>query len=679
MVGHSMNGSRLRRTRQGASLIEILVVIVIFTVGILGAVQVFPGGLAILRANKSNTVADALARAEMERMKADVEQLPDAVFALNYPVISATLREREIDLQRRVGDLSPPSQVTGMDNQGVLFDVDGGLGNWQLFTGGNIMRQVVGEGRRIPAPRFVDGPAGARFGGVLTLQFAPLFLEINANDPDLGQIPFLVYGNDLIRRITDGDVSDPFPVREDYISFVESENDTANGQFMTLPQGAFRPDLPAGANSRAFRVSARVRFTDGGGNVVAQDLVRVVRLQMAASGQPRFNVPINMLSLFADPSGTLSAQYVEPDTVTVARLFEQVTNFLTDAQIQSSSGLLDDAVYQYQVLNDRLGIFLFHPRGAQYTERRVRGRLPMRARVDYSVLDWRNLRDDFRVPSTSPFQQRLVVQSLKVGGNRGPDGRVYNGLGFQVPDGAGGLVERDFLVVDRETGAIVLPSSYQVDKSLGIVSFVDVDNNLANGLTADVVYAGTNVTERILDVRNRAFRAIYQANQEYAVVPSKAFTRYRGTFSSTLGVGQFYIGGTDAGAPLSLPTRLYFPLGDVGRKVVVGEVWYTDAGGNRRNLVEQEFIIRGPGPTDWNRYGFIDIRDKDANAAQFDFSFGYAVTSVRGASVGVRVLWNPSSFVLTGDPAENMRRLGAYLSNTRQVRTETFMMRGAEE
>ncbi len=422
-------------------------------------------------------------------------------------------------------------------------------------------------------------------------------------------------------------------------------------------------------------------FTDAGGALVAQDLIRVVRVSATLPGARRFNVPFDLRTLFNDPSGILTTVRVEADTVQVARLFEEVGTFLTEAQIGASRNILDDAVYQYQRLNDRLGSFLFHPQGAQYVENRAQGRVPLRARVDYNVLDWRNLRDDFRVPNNAPYQQKLIVDSIKVGGNRGIDGRNYTGLGFTVPNGTGGQVEQDFLLIDRESGATVLPNSYRIDKSGSVLRFEDVDGNPANGLSADLVFAGTNVASRVADIRNRSFRAIYQANGEFAVQPVKSFSRYRQTFSSTLGVGQTYVGGTDINAPASLPTRLYFPLSDIGKKIIVGEIWYRDGVNALRNLTEQEFIIRAPGPTDWNRYAYIDIRERDPNAQSFDFSFayGYVARNVRGASIGVRVFWNSSSFNLDPDPGENMRRLGAYLSQTRRITTETFLMKQVEE
>ncbi len=665
-----MNFRGMSTKQRGSSLIEILVVIVIFTVGILAAVQVFPGGLAILRQNRSNTVANALARAEMERLKEDAAQMPDAILSVTYPMATPTVREVEFDLQRTPNDLNPPPQVTALDQTGQLSDVDGGLGSWWLFSGANTMRQIVGEGRRIPAPRFVDGPTGARYGGVLAVQFGPLFLNfLNASPADPTQfVPFVVYGNDLVRRITDADLSSDFPLREDYVCFVEDD-----GEYMTVPQGPYRPDLAAGALTRSYRVSARVQFSDGS----RQDLVRVIRLPAALQNAPRFNLNQDLRVIFAGAGPAVTR--VEPDTVQVARLFEEVTTFLTEAQIGTNAGVLDDAVYQYQRLNDQLGVFLFHPQGAQYTERRTRGRLPLRARVDYNVLDWRNIRDDFRVPRTAPYQQKLLLESLKVAGNRGPDNRVYTGLGFQVSTGPGLPIERDFVVMDRETGATLMPNSYRVDMSTGVLTFIDVDNNIANGLSSNLVYAGSAVISTVDDVRNRAFRAFYQANGEYAIQPVKAFSRYRATFSSSLGAGQCYIGGTDIAAPTSLPTRVYFPLSDLGKKVVVSEIWYTDGGGVRKKLTEQEFIINAPGPTDWNRYGYLDIREKDPTAVQFDYNFGYAVRNVRGASVGVRVLWNPASFSLTADPNENLTRMNNWLGQMRRITTETFLMKDIEE
>jgi hypothetical protein len=120
-------------------------------------------------------------------------------------------------------------------------------------------------------------------------------------------------------------------------------------------------------------------------------------------------------------------------------------------------------------------------------------------------------------------------------------------------------------------------------------------------------------------------------------------------------------------------------LSEVGKKVILGEVWYRDAGGNLKSMNEQEFLIKAPGVGDPFPYAYIDLTEKDPAAASFDYTRGFAVRTVRGSSVSVRVFYNPETFKLTNDPDENMRLLGIWLSNMRKVTTETFLLKGATE
>lgn len=312
-------------------------------------------------------------------------------------------------------------------------------------------------------------------------------------------------------------------------------------------------------------------------------------------------------------------------------------------------------------------------------ERRARGRFPLSARVDYDVLDWRNIRDDFRIPSAGPNQQKLILDSIKVKGNRGNDFLTYTGIGIPVPDGAGGTTTSDFVILDRESGGIYAPDSYVVDKSLGIVSFIDTDGIANNGLTAHIIYAGSNTISTIDDVRGRAVRAVYQANGDFALQVMKAASIYYPTESASLGFEQTYVGGSNTTVVVDVPTRLYFPLSDVGKKVVVGEAWYSDGSGIPQVMREQEFRIEAPRAGDWGAYAYVDIREKAPTATSFDFSRGYAVRRVRGASVEVRVVWNPTTFQLTNDDTVNLDRLGTWMSQNRRVTTESFLMRGSSE
>lgn len=60
----------------------------------------------------------------------------------------------------------------------------------------------------------------------------------------------------------------------------------------------------------------------------------------------------------------------------------------------------------------------------------------------------------------------------------------------------------------------------------------------------------------------------------------------------------------------------------------------------------------------------------------FDFAMGYAVKRLRGASLTVRVMNNPATFVLTSDEVENYNRLEIWSRNWRKHETESFILGG---
>lgn len=654
-----------RDLRRGSSLVEILVVIVIFTIGILAVVQIFPTGLGILRTSRAATVGHSLARAQMESLKVNVEQLPEAIVTVGY--VGPPPFRTVIELDRLPTELAPAPYLEGPNSNGNLDHPQGAdMGYWPYFTGANTYRRVIGEGRRIPAPQFVPTGSGARYGSLMSLQFGPVFVLPNFVNG------LLIYGNDLNKRWVDQiDPSNPFPLREDYVCFIDDDGTT-----LTLPQGPARPSNPTYA--RTFRISASARYQDGGGGVVRRTSVITVQVPQATGA--RVNYPIDLVANFdLYTAEGLSCLNVEPDTLTAQRVFDQVSPFTTEAAVQGNPALRDDASYECEVLNLNLGTIIFNPIGSTYREQRARGRVPMVARVDYDVLDWQILRDDFRVPSTNAFQYKLMIDSLRVAGLRGPDNFVHNGMALDVPNGAGGTRRQDFILIDRESGAIYMPSSYNVDKSAGIITFRDVDNNAANGLTADVVLAQATVSSRINDIRGRSVRALYQGNGNLAVQIIKPASQYRVTDSATLGYAQCYVGGSNINVGVDDPRRIYFPLNDAGKKVVVGEAWYQDGSGRLQSLREQEFKINAPGPNDWGAMAYIDLREKAPAATTFDFSRGYAVRRVRGASVAIRVLWNPATFRIGADQTANRQALGNWLSQTRVTTTETFLMKGEQQ
>src|SRR5579862_9107025 len=188
--GNDMKSSFAKvRKRAGTSLVEILVVIVVFLVGILAIVQVFPGGFKALRNTQNDTIATSLARAMMDSLKTNSEQMPEAIVPVSYVVNGSTI-SIVTQPDRFPNDLGP--DYPGLDQTGNILDASANpIGSWQYLTGADVARRVIGEGRIIPAPRHVGS---VFYGSLLELQFAPLVFN-----PAYTSI-FVVYGNDLTKH-----------------------------------------------------------------------------------------------------------------------------------------------------------------------------------------------------------------------------------------------------------------------------------------------------------------------------------------------------------------------------------------------------------------------------------------------------------------------------------------------
>ncbi len=620
------------RSTAGTTLIEVLVVIVIFLVGILAIVQVMPGGFKILRDTRDASIGTALGRAEIERVKSNDAQLPEMILPVIYTWLTGSVII-SADPNRRPDDLGPVA--AGLDENGILYDSSNNpLGGWQYLSGANVMRRVIGEGRRVPAPRVI----GAEYGGLMVLQFAPVVFN------PIYQSLFQVYGNDMVAR--EG-APDPGARVLNYLYYLE-DADEAAGQIW----------LPRGPSNRSYRLSFDAWVSDGTG-YHRHSVVDATVPVRAGTGYVAF-----LLSNYAPLTAGESYLGAEYDSIQVQRRFELLAN---------STPFSPNSPYEYKLLDQNLGLLLFNPTGSDFFERRPNGRrIPLMARVSYDVLDWRVIRDEFRVTDTLPSQQRLVIGNLKILGNQGLDGRPYTGLGFQVPDGAGGTEARDMVIVDLGTGGVLTNASYRVDRSIGLVTFLDADGNSANGVQGWVTLPGAaNATA--LTLGGRQMRALYHGVGEWSVQVLKAAAIYRPSDNLPLGVAQFYV----ANPPIDPRenTRVYFPGMDVDRKVTLGDVWYRDGGGALKHLEGVDAVIRTSSNEPNGPY--VDILDIDPSAAILDHTtYGYAVRGVRGASVSVRVLRNPAYLSLGAVPADNMVALEQWGRNWRRSETETFLQRG---
>lgn len=692
-----------RRLDSGTSLIEILVVIVVFLVGILAIVQAFPPGFALLRTTRSNTVAAALAKAEMQRLQGNPDQLPEIIAPAVWNGTVITLVP-----ERTFANLMPPTDAgTGrLDPNGNILVGGSPIGNWQRISMSNSFTRVIGEGRVVPAPRQV----GPYLGGLIQFNFGPMFYFRDAGT-GIGNVGVLqVYGNDLVRRIGNLDRWNPNPFRpavDFQYFFIEADDagnpDTTVNPFPNVDQVWVPKQIRTGGATvrQPIRVSFNFTYDVGGGNFAQYDVViladpntmpdtviREVGSYWAINLQNLVSYP----GVYGTPAYT-AAQFIGADftSMRVQRVYEELP----------LAAPFDPALpLQYKVTANELGAILVNP--AAYNVK-VRGanniEYPLMARADYSVYDWRIIRDDFRGPEASDPAAlaasgapiKLGLQSIKPASGLGPDLRAYAGLGFQTPNVSLVLGSQDFVLVDLESGGVLLGNqpgatgnSYSVQKREGTVTFNDVRPDLT-GIQARVSYPqpdGTWSAPVDINITGRSLRALYMARGEWSVQTAKAANFYRvsGFSVSGMRVGEVYVGSSSldlGGTPIGDATRLYFPLSELGNRIVVAELWYT-LNGSIQVLRDQEFQIEGIQTIAGVPQAFADIRAKVTSnpADSFAFNFtrnGYSVRGVKGSSMKVRVLWNPDSFNLTASETNNFLALEQWMRSTRRIQVEGFV------
>lgn len=614
-------------------MVELLVVIVIFLVGILAVMQIFPRGLQIVSDTEKRSVATQLVRAQIDLLRADPTRIPEMILPTRYTFSGAQVII-EADVDRNPDDLGPYSQR--IDANGNILDAGGNvLGNWAYLSGPNIQRRIIGEGGPVPAPRRV----GARTGGVLALQFAPIVY----NPAYVSE--FQVYGNNLVRR-----GGAPGGRIREWEFFVEDADDTTATIYV----------LRDTVKTRNYRL-AMTAYIDNGTSRFRREIIdTTISVAPGAAGYVGL-----ALSGYAGLQVGETFMSVEYGSIRLNRKFDAVVAFSADP-------------YEFQMLDETLGLMLFNPTGYNYMIPQPGGRrVPLTARVNYDVYDWRILREEFRISAAYPAEQRLMVRNLKHKTSLDADGRQHQGLNVNVSDEAGGTENRDFLLIDLETGGIYSKASLVIDYSGGMVRFNDTDNDPSNGVQVGLVLPGTSAPVQVT-AEGRSVRALYQGVGDWAVQVSKPATWYRQDYGRP-NVGSFYAGGSHQyyfGTPVWAGegiTRIYFAPMDLNKQVTIGQVFYDVAGGGEPRVMEgQDFFLGQTDPV--NGLPYIDLRQYDPDAVAINYARnGIGVRNVRGASVTVRALFNRANFQLTSDEAVNLENFEKWGRNWVRSQEETFL------
>jgi len=687
-----MAGSDMRRRHlNGSSLIEVLTVIVVFLVGILAVVQIFPPGLSVLRVNRAQTQAISLARSEVQRILGQSAQLPAYVASAEFVGPGAVVLVANDDPNQLVPTVDVGAGEGNIDANG--FFPTGPVGHWSKVSGANRFNRVIGEGRPIAQPNLFNG----QLGSPMQLMFAPLLVQRDVTTGvAVGQY-LQVYGNDLKFQTGSADQgapsSDPLQLDYDAYAFTYVPGTRATLAGSTVPAflnqdqvwvGRLRTNV-GGLLSHTLRIQGSFIVNDG---LNRRPLNLVFTVPAAASafyGEIGNYSVVSMPALF-NSLGLAGFTYegVEPASVRVQRQFAEIP-------VGASFSAFDP--YQFKSFNGALGLLLLNPAGASARITDEDGnQIPLVARADYSVYDWRVIRDEFEIPravaGAGNFNpsMKLLLNAIRPSSGVGADARPYGGIALQgdtfqyTPNINGTTASQDFVLVDVQTGGVIAGntgtdplSAYVVDKSNGVIRFIDTDTTDAFAITGRILVPGATPlaawvpTPTPVDLAGRKVRALYMGAGEYAVRLTKAASDYSVAYPPTaadLAPLQCYVGGS---AGWGSTNRLYFALSDVNQKVTIGEAWVGGIGAPV--LRDRDYRISGV-----ETIGGISVAYAQLPAgSNFDFARnGYAVRRVKGASIRVRSYFNPETFTLGSDSARNFTRFQDWAENWRTTDTETY-------
>jgi prepilin-type N-terminal cleavage/methylation domain-containing protein len=664
--------------RRGFSLIEVLVVIVILATGILTVVRVFPRGFVTLRTTRDYATAQGLGRAELERLQASAPDLPDDIIPTRY--IYRFINGTWTLVIESDPDVSPDEVGPGgdiLEDGTILINNPGGNPTaifWRYYNDANRSRRVIAEGGKIPAPK----PVGNYYGSLRMLNFGPII-----DDPNL----LVVYGNDME---AEHDYSDPGDIKRNPQAW-RFIYDNPNAQLWCSGLAGRPAFYKVNFSYWAWDVTFGYRKVD-----VIDVIVSVTEnANIANPREALYDIPNNAVSPFdlrAVAGNPVDWVSLVDDSVRVNRVFERIPD---------NQPFAGNYPYEFKALNPAIGMLLFNPISYNYREPRRRGTsLALTAQINYDVYNWHVLRDDFRADrglfgnSPRATLHKLPLDRIKAFGDIQNDRRRYPGLDFPIPDGLGGFTStQDFLVVDMDSGGIVMPRvdpnnpnsarCYKVDYLRGTVQLAGPgasDPELATG-GITVMYPGSNqVLQLNVNPAGRNYRVFYQAHNDWSVQVQKASSRYAISYGLPLSIGQCYVG-TTPGVNLGLGTRIYFPRADIGNKVAVREIWYLDNANVLQVMRDQDFRVLPPLASDPLGLPYIDIRQVDQNAVSFEFTAnGFAARGVTGTSVRARVLWNSNVREdTTGNSAQEiavrMQRADEWGAKWRRTNVETYLSR----
>lgn len=619
------------------SLVELLVAMVVLAVGIFSAVRIFPVGIRSMNHARNMSLAGRLASAELERLQAATDNLPDGILPEDPNNPAVPLLQLNPDDMRTAGPGEVPS--------------GGSLASWSNV---NRVRLIRGETTVIPAPTllpYTKGDARRYAYSIYNLKFAPIEFSTAAgeNPPPGFEWPdnrILVYG-------------DPLP-RTDVTGLSDDDRDAT---LVTMNRQGYAIDYDTG--TLYFRPS---RWT------------RKYRVEYNYWNGPQLASFLEIVTVGEDQEAVqLSHANLDYYSDRVARKFEYVS---------PENGFEHYNPYQFTLLSryaafDFAPTIGFNPIGEQRTVRTDLGMRPLRAHIDYEVLDWHIIREERTVPNPGQSVASGYVVSLTL-----PDIRRVNSmqdslLAVNARPGEKVTQERYTGLTDTMTGISVVgldlnDNTLMVD---GPPGSGNLEVNHAAGTIKIPQYVRKytpfgdviepSASNPITDIRGHDVRFFYRAVGDWAVQVTRAWANYQrsaplnGSFEN-LAYNTFDVELVAPGAGSKHHSYsndsdqwqaiLTFPRIYAGMSVSASFVW-RDRDGNQHQVTGRQYKLPTFGAIGTG-YPYVAVNIGENLAPSKDSSEEWKnpyFTFVQGPSLLVRTIWreNPRRW--------EMRRLETYL------------------
>jgi prepilin-type N-terminal cleavage/methylation domain-containing protein len=633
MTGNRIEIRRLRHRQDGFTLIEIMIVLIVLLIGIFAIVRLFPGGFKTIRDTQQLTEAQALSQQQLDQQKQQYA-LADSIVAIDPNtgfIVSDVLP-----------DTLPDQSTTSSPN----FDP-------YYLSNINIFRHIIGESFRVTVP---TSNSGQGYGAIYLLQFGPVFNQFSTDANNNPADSLAVYGTPLERTEQS---SVPDLNRPDPTAILQNEGQYAIDYAQLMI--AFYPRL--GAKKRQFTLSYDYFIKDANMQVAVVSVpngpntiitVPDVNPMTVPPGQQPRPVWQKLFKDVVDPNGMVMPANFDPtlglkhNSEDASRKFRLVTTS-TVAGGGGAPGFSSDDPYEYawyseqKSSNANVGVLLFNPIGHNQVIQTTNGPQPLVARVDYTTFDNHIIREDRSVPNGPPYDIRLTLPNILVNGAIGDNRAIYDSLTVYTGmfRDTMGTATPDLLIYNANTGEKV------GELTAGGVTGVGFTLSDRAGIVrlnkADV---------ESMNLQSASLRFFYRAEGEWGMQVQKANSHYtQAATPGTVDYKSFYVGGSD-GSQDGQPTRLYFPLCEAGKTVVLGEYFVSTnqpAPNNRLRFANESYQINADATLFENVGGalltWIELKsqhDPDASMQLWKWDYtqtGRAVSNVRGGSLRSRVIW----------------------------------------